>query len=407
MEALGDSGLSVSSQYSTQRQSKETLPIIERHSSRSVVLQNVFFAFLIVVGTTGQNITLPLWIDSGRKDGNKTLNNCKTNSNDTQSSRFQPFMDDLFVSVFTSFIFMILFGVSLVIKNLDVLLTAGRHFDRRISHKLTVLTGFLAAVVGVLIVYSSSGKRTAPYLQAILFNITIPTTLILSFMVLYSEKITPTKRKLICALATVLSLLVCLLPSIIPEIDPKHRKNKEQGGAKGLAGILWPLCFMLGFTVAATNSIVQEKLLQYQHASSTKQVDMLYILFLTELFQFLFILALFWVDALPFFGNVDSINKVFVNFYFGLRCFFGYAGCSFYPALYGTLYILSFIGYFVGSACLLRYSEGATYVAIVSLNRFAVYMFIVIFIWTSGHLNSLRISLLDTFQRTAVFSLAS
>ncbi|KAK3733356.1 hypothetical protein QZH41_013688, partial [Actinostola sp. cb2023] len=365
MEALGDSDLSVSSPYSIQRQSKESLPIIERHSSRSVVLQNVFYAFLIVAGQTGQNIVLPLWIDSGirRKDGNKIANNCKTNSNDTDSSHFQPFMDDLFVLEFTSFIFTILFGISLVIKNLDVLLTAGRHFDRRISHKLTVLTGFLAAVGGVLVVFSASGKRTAPYLQAMLLNISIPTTLILRYCIL---KKSPSKRKLICALATVLSLFVCLLPSIIPEIDPKHRKNKEQGGAKGLAGILWPLCYMLGFTVAATNSIVQEKLLQYQHASSTKQVDMLYILFLTELFQWLFLSAFFWVDALPFFGNVDSINKVFVNFYFGLRCFFGYAGCSFYPALYCTISMSCFIVFFVGGACLLRYSEGATYVAIVS-----------------------------------------
>ena len=65
MEALGDSDLSVSSQYSlqSQSQSKETIPIIERHSSRSVVLQNVSFAFLIVAGQTGQNIACVTIVD--------------------------------------------------------------------------------------------------------------------------------------------------------------------------------------------------------------------------------------------------------------------------------------------------------------------------------------------------------
>lgn len=60
-------------------------------------------------------------------------------------------------------------------------------------------------------------------------------------------KKSPTKKKVICAFVTVLALFVCLLPSIIPGIDPKHKNNKEQGGARGPAGIFWPFCFMLGF----------------------------------------------------------------------------------------------------------------------------------------------------------------
>lgn len=64
---------------------------------------------------------------------------------------------------------------------------------------------------------------------------------------LFLLKKKPTRRKLVCAVATVLSLFVCLLPSIFPNIDPKHNKNKDEGGASGIAGVLWPLCFMLGY----------------------------------------------------------------------------------------------------------------------------------------------------------------
>ena len=43
----------------------------------------------------------------------------------------------------------------------------------------------------------------------------------------------------------VVSLFVCLLPTIFPKLDPEGKK--DLGGASGVAGVLWPLCFMLGF----------------------------------------------------------------------------------------------------------------------------------------------------------------
>jgi hypothetical protein len=40
------------------------------------------------------------------------------------------------------------------------------------------------------------------------------------------------------------SLFICLIPKIFTSIDPDAG---DSGGASGVAGILWPLCFMFGF----------------------------------------------------------------------------------------------------------------------------------------------------------------
>jgi hypothetical protein len=40
-----------------------------------------------------------------------------------------------------------------------------------------------------------------------------------------------------------LSLFICLIPKIFTSIDPE---TDSSGEASGIAGILWPLCFMFG-----------------------------------------------------------------------------------------------------------------------------------------------------------------
>jgi hypothetical protein len=42
-----------------------------------------------------------------------------------------------------------------------------------------------------------------------------------------------------------ISLFICLIPKIFTSIDPEA--SDSSGGASGVAGILWPLCFMIGF----------------------------------------------------------------------------------------------------------------------------------------------------------------
>ncbi|KXJ25716.1 Crt-like 1 [Exaiptasia diaphana] len=342
------------SAYSIQKENHDHLPITERRK-KSDVLRNLLFGSMVVGGQCGQNVVLPLFIDSARYDDNSTsLNHSFT--------AYKPFMDSYAVTVFSTIMFAIVFGVLFAVRRLRMYLK-GECFDRRVPHRLIALSGLLAGFAGLIIVYSSSGKRTAPYLQAILVNAAIPATLILRYLLL---KKSPTKQKLICALTIVLAIFICLLPSLVPEIDPKQANNKEQGGTTGWRGIFWPCCFMMGFVITAVGYTIQEKIFQYQNPQSTKKVDIFYIMFISMLFQLVACVALFWTDAIPIFGNVNSIEKVFLNFVYGFQCVFGSAGCSHYPALYGWLFIACFVCYWLGSGCLLRYSEGATFLAIVT-----------------------------------------
>ena len=55
----------------------------------------------------------------------------------------------------------------------------------------------------------------------------------------------PTLLKLLCGLAVLISLFVCLIPTIFPSVDPKAGKTKTE--THGVSRVMWPLIFMLGF----------------------------------------------------------------------------------------------------------------------------------------------------------------
>ena len=58
----------------------------------------------------------------------------------------------------------------------------------------------------------------------------------------------PTLLKLLCGLAVVVGLFVCLIPTIFPSVDPKAEKTKTE--AHGVSRVMWPVIFMLGFVSA-------------------------------------------------------------------------------------------------------------------------------------------------------------
>ena len=53
---------------------------------------------------------------------------------------------------------------------------------------------------------------------------------------------------------------------------------------------------------------------------------------------------------------------------FGFQCVFGKAGCSWTPGALAFLFIVGYIMSVYGAALLLRYSEGATLLAIVMVS---------------------------------------
>lgn len=134
-----------------------------------LLFANIFFAFVAVAGQVGQNVSLPLWIDST----NKNSSHFKLHSNETT----QPSVDSYFVLTFASSSFVVIFGFLLVLIKVFYPHKIGET-ERNFPQWLMFLIGMCDALNGVLVVFAGSGKRTAPYLQAILGNFIIPLTLV-------------------------------------------------------------------------------------------------------------------------------------------------------------------------------------------------------------------------------------
>ena len=133
------------------------------------ILTNTLFACVVVIGQVTQNVCLPLWLDS-----TKNTTDC-TNG---QSAR----VDSYFVLTFASFSFVVIFGCALL-----VLRTFGYVERRSVSfgsayHVQLAKVGALCGTAASCVVFSSSGQRTAPYLQAILGSFSIPVTVLLRYL---------------------------------------------------------------------------------------------------------------------------------------------------------------------------------------------------------------------------------
>ena len=120
---------------------------------------NFLFAFLAVTGQVGQNVSLPLWVDS-------------TNANTSG-----PTVDSYFVLSFASLSFVIIFGLGTLLIRIMSPQELGET-EKRFPHRLLFLVGFCDALNGLLVVFASKGSRTPPYLQAILGNFIIPLTVL-------------------------------------------------------------------------------------------------------------------------------------------------------------------------------------------------------------------------------------
>ncbi|CAB3996560.1 Hypothetical predicted protein [Paramuricea clavata] len=151
----------------------------------NLTIANVFFAFLSIAGQVGMKVTLPLWIDStiltpsGRHSSYDIQANATGNlSNPTNSSTgdigmYKPEVDAYFVLSFGIIACFTIFGAGLLFIRLFQPHQLGET-ERTFPHLQFFLAGFFNALNGVFIVFASSGRRTAPYLQAILSNVMIP-----------------------------------------------------------------------------------------------------------------------------------------------------------------------------------------------------------------------------------------
>lgn len=252
----------------------------------------LLYAFVVVTGQVTQYVTLPMWIDS-TKNVTSSLN---------QSIKWTPTMDSYFVLSFASTVFVTVFGSVLVLNTF--VFKQYSIYNTDWSHRRFFLTvGFFQGLAAVFIVFSSSGKRTPPYLQAILGNFSIPITLLLRFLFL---KKVPTRRKFLSAVAVVVGLFISLIPTFSSRIDP--RAARHLGGATGSGRVLWPLAFMFGFGISAISYVMEEKAVKLR-ANDETRAGLVSFLFWTSLAQFLVLLPLFWVDFIPGFGQTKNFHE--------------------------------------------------------------------------------------------------
>ena len=72
----------------------------------------------------------------------------------------------------------------------------------------------------------------------------------------------PTIRKLGFAGCVLIAEFLALIPSIFPSLEGKS-DHKTDGGASGLAGVLWSLCYAVGFV--SFMSLSKEKYAEMPH----------------------------------------------------------------------------------------------------------------------------------------------
>lgn len=199
------------------------------------------FGTMSLFGQVGVTIALPVWVDS---------------------IMVGPGSDPYFVLFFASGAFSVLFAMWLVLMHLfsDQLTTQ----NTNLKHKDMFLVGFFNSLNGLMAVYSSPTERTAAFLQALLTNFSIPMTIGVRWLVL-GRKIN--QRQGFAALLVIAGIFLALAP-IVFGIDqkPVHGHNS----AKGIARILWPLCFMLGFLPYALYTVYQEKGLKTNTSAPSK-----------------------------------------------------------------------------------------------------------------------------------------
>lgn len=168
--------------------------------------------------------------------------------------------DPYFLLLFGSLLFTVFFGLWYAVR---VAMGLTDHaVNARQPHMDIAGSGLMTSFNGLMVVFSSPTTRVAAFLQAILSNTTIPFTIICRWLLL-NEKLNLLQG--VCALAVVGGILIALIPTFTDtDSDP------TKGHVTGIAKILWPLCFTVGFLPAAAQVVFQERGLKHRTQSVNK-----------------------------------------------------------------------------------------------------------------------------------------
>lgn len=315
------------------------------------MLKFLVLAIGIVIGLSTSTIFTPLWLDSMSSSAVNTTGN---------SSKIA--IDNYAVIFIVSVINLLLSALILVSILLFGKLFKSAHIIVK-SHKRDMLcVGFADAVSTVFLVYAANGSRTPPYLQALATNFAIPVTFLTRFIILHKK---PSVRKATSAGLVFCAELIALIPSIFPELEDKSAR-KDDGGASGLAGVLWPLCYIFGFVPQAIVNVVFEKSSKSSAALKDHAVlETIHMMFWSYFFCLISLILLFWTDLIPGFGDADSVKSFWKGLQFNFECFLGATNCPDLTHLYSGITILAMLLTRMFVVLFLHFSEGANYLIII------------------------------------------
>ena len=71
-------------------------------------------------------------------------------------------------------------------------------------------------------------------------------------------------------------------------------------------------------------NVLEEYVVKMKNQTSRKGINLVYFLFWTSLYQLICVGSLFWLDILPWYGNVDNISefgrKYVIYFFYNFIC---------------------------------------------------------------------------------------
>lgn len=330
----------------------------------------LILVIVCILSNAGSSILTPLWLDALDQNGNAS-NTCGNYSSEHHI--------DAYTTMFiVNFLFAVLFAI---IVFFSWCCCPGHITERERSYPKWqfVVIGVSDTLAAVCFVYASSGCRTAPYLQSIATNFYVPVTFVVRYIMLQRR---PTCRKLVCAVLVLIAEFTVLIPDIFPELQTSASR-KSAGGAEGVAGVLWPVCFFLGYVPLAIVATSFEKAVQNpnrERVNDSTNINMAYVLFWSYFFSLITLVGLFWTDIIPGFGMTEGITDFVKVFWFNIQCYFGKAGCSGPVIIFAVLCTICLVVMRVSTTYFLRYLEGANYLAIIkTIQTPVVFIFFTLF----------------------------
>lgn len=224
--------------------------------------------------------------------------------------------------------------------------------DLEIRDAAFVLIGLCDCLNGLLTVFSSALSRTPGALQAILPQLAIPFTLVLSYC-LY--RVTLTRQEIFGACLVVVGILVTISPSLVALVSPATSGS--------LSSPLYPALFAIGVVPGVLTNVLQTGIYR-RHPGFNKSL----FLFYRSSYQALFAVALFWCDLVPGLGTSSSLQEMVDHLGYGMTCLFepeaGHPKC-FDAWWLGVLFTAAYVCTYYSSAYVIE-AASANYVALLS-----------------------------------------